>query len=484
MKHKELLKLTEQDIDNLPDDPLILKGIIKELLSYVIPELHRLKEENQALKNEINRLKGEKGKPDFKKSKKLENKNLGELREETPEKKNWKKSTKKELDIEIHEQVKVYVKEEVCPKCKSPLCKNGSKKKVIQDVVFELRNTEYELEKKCCSNKLCDYSSQALVPDDLQNQEFGNNVRSLVPFLHYAYNLSQGQLEELLRNLGLVISSGTINNWIQEAGSKCIKLAEDVFNYHLTNNEKIFNTDVTGWKTKGVNKYLYVVCNENMSYYTIKDKYNSAEVNKLFEGAEKKDGVTQIYIGTDDHSSYSKDLVKTLGSQLCWIHELRHYKKLIPFLEKEKKEGLKVLDELYELYRKIGEYRQKNQEYNEYQAKEIENKFDEILTQKINWDSLNQRMALTLKKKERLLICLKNPKIEPHNNRAERDLRPCVVARKKSFGTRSEEGERHFASAQSVLGTLKKLGKNFFKSFQKILKGILTSQELIPQSPP
>ena len=46
--------------------------------------------------------------------------------------------------------------------------------------------------------------------------------------------------------------------------------------------------------------------------------------------------------------------------------------------------------------------------------------------------------------------------IEPTNNQAERDLRPAVLWRKGSFGTRSDAGSRFVSRILSVWATCKK----------------------------
>jgi hypothetical protein len=46
--------------------------------------------------------------------------------------------------------------------------------------------------------------------------------------------------------------------------------------------------------------------------------------------------------------------------------------------------------------------------------------------------------------------------VEPTNNRAERDLRPAVVARKVSHCSKNERGARAFEAFASVLHTLRK----------------------------
>jgi hypothetical protein len=46
--------------------------------------------------------------------------------------------------------------------------------------------------------------------------------------------------------------------------------------------------------------------------------------------------------------------------------------------------------------------------------------------------------------------------VEPTNNRAERDLRPAVIARKVSHCSRNERGARAFEAFTSVLQTIRK----------------------------
>jgi hypothetical protein len=46
--------------------------------------------------------------------------------------------------------------------------------------------------------------------------------------------------------------------------------------------------------------------------------------------------------------------------------------------------------------------------------------------------------------------------VEPTNNRAERDLRPAVIARKVSHCSRNERGARAFEAFTSVIQTLRR----------------------------
>ena len=58
-----------------------------------------------------------------------------------------------------------------------------------------------------------------------------------------------------------------------------------------------------------------------------------------------------------------------------------------------------------------------------------------------------------LKQWPHLLGCLHEPKAEPTNNRAERSLRPAVIARKLSCGNRTKNGRRTWEILASLAAT-------------------------------
>jgi transposase len=62
------------------------------------------------------------------------------------------------------------------------------------------------------------------------------------------------------------------------------------------------------------------------------------------------------------------------------------------------------------------------------------------------------------KRRESILTCLYEPAAEPTNNRAERDLRPAVIARKLSCGNKTEAGKRSFEILRSVASSCFKRG--------------------------
>ena len=88
---KRIVNIENMDFSN-PETQKEIFNIIETLCNMVMS----LKHENQELKDEINRLKGEKGKPDIKASKKDDiNKPKPNAKMEDDKKKNWSKTSKK-----------------------------------------------------------------------------------------------------------------------------------------------------------------------------------------------------------------------------------------------------------------------------------------------------------------------------------------------------------------------------------------------------
>ncbi|MGC8618842.1 MAG: IS66 family transposase, partial [Thermoplasmata archaeon] len=61
-----------------------------------------------------------------------------------------------------------------------------------------------------------------------------------------------------------------------------------------------------------------------------------------------------------------------------------------------------------------------------------------------------------------------DPNVEPINNRAERALRPSVIYRKVSGGTRSPRGSKTYDTLLSIFHT-QKLRRNFLRDLPKLI---------------
>jgi Transposase IS66 family len=147
---------------------------------------------------------------------------------------------------------------------------------------------------------------------------------------------------------------------------------------------------------------------------------------------------------------------------LCWIHEYRHYKKLTPrflahchILERFSKD-------FWKLYRDLLAYRDHPSQA---AADALRAAFDHLFGQTSGYCQLDERLALTLAKKESLLMVLSHPDILLHNNPAELGARQRVRKRDVSLQARTTEGIQAWDTFQTLVGTANKLGVNVYQYF-------------------
>lgn len=69
-------------------------------------------------------------------------------------------------------------------------------------------------------------------------------------------------------------------------------------------------------------------------------------------------------------------------------------------------------------------------------------------------------------------------RVQADNNRAERELRLTVIARKVSFGSQSEAGAKTRETLMSVMQTLKKRVKDPIQKFKRTLDELALTVDL------
>ena len=83
---------------------------------------------------------------------------------------------------------------------------------------------------------------------------------------------------------------------------------------------------------------------------------------------------------------------------------------------------------------------------------------------------------LLKRRKEWLFRFVVDPNFEPTNNRAERALRPSVIYRKVSGGTRSPRGTKAYDTLFSIFCTQKQRKRNFIRDVPQLI----TRKEIHP----
>jgi len=144
---------------------------------------------------------------------------------------------------------------------------------------------------------------------------------------------------------------------------------------------------------------------------------------------------------------------------LCWVHDGRHYRTLEPWvgLHRQLLDGFR--EKYWDYYRELRAYpRAPTPE----RAGELRQQFEELFSTVTGYEALDERIAKSREDQESLLQVLEHPEIPLHNNAAELAVRLRVRKRVVSYGPRSARGAKAWDTMETVLGTAKKLGVNFF----------------------
>ena len=514
-------EIKKTSIKSLLRNPLAqLEVIIKTLINKVDKtenENDALKEKIQKLTDEINRLKGEKGRPDIRpKQNKQENDDDDEKKKGHPN----RGKNKKKKSVEIHTKRFLYPDKKTLPK---DVQYKGGRDVVIQDMDFNLNNIRFTLHKYYSPSEGKTYEGE--LPIEYKNTSYGPGIRSFILHFHYEARMTQNILHRILTGFGIQISEGEISNIIRD----CKDFEQERQNVREEGIKRgLFQQiDDTGARLNGSNGYSIATCNDYFTDYRTEssktrlaalkaltggnivfsinetaldyiDKKvgNKALVEKLkklkssrvyseeeFEkeilplmenaipqwikyvteglviGAYRKNLLgprTKILI-CDDAPQF-KDILEYLG--LCLIHEERHYKKLTPGHDDFKTALMDFRKGFWEFYEALKEYK-KNPTQEE--KNRLNNWFDTLFAGDTCYYSLNYLMERTRKKKEELLLVLEFPQIPLHNNTSELAMREKVVQRKIRGYFRSMKGAKASDVFLSLMGSCRKLGVPFGK---------------------
>ena len=190
------------------------------------------------------------------------------------------------------------------------------------------------------------------------------------------------------------------------------------------------NGDETGWKVMGKNWYIWCFCNKHLAYFH-PDQSRSAQVIENILG-KNFPGI----VICDFYAAYNC-LDKT---QRCLVHLLRDIAK-----EREVLINSKLLEKFDNTVRRLIEHGLKAQAMPEGPAKKAEIDKTEKILKRLSVMKVTKGKATVLVKRiakyrDDLIRFATHPGVEFHNNRAERQLRPLVIARKISFGSNTDHG--------------------------------------------
>jgi len=512
------------DLNRIQDENA--RELIVRLLNLVeklSADLRDAQTEIQCLRDEVNRLKGEQGKPKIK----------GDTPKPPPtnhssEKERYKprqrhKSSKK-AEIQINREQEVAVDPGILPEDAKF---KGYEDVVVQDIMLRRDNILFRKQKYYAPSTRRTYLAQ--LPRGYEGQ-FGPGIKALTLAMYFGMGASEPKILEFYENVGIQISEGELSNLLIKDQARFHAEKDAVYEAGL-GSSPWQQTDDTLTRVDGQNQHCHVVCNPvYTAYHTRPTKERLSVLDVLRNGRMRLFRLNTEALGYLENLPWSKKSWRTLQSwvaegseqdleehaflerlkatlpklsqqqrkalidaaavaayhaetdfpvvqalvcddapqfnwlsremMLCWVHAGRPFKKLIPVVALHRVLLAGFLKRFWEYYDQLLAFHQKPSSEEGFY---LESEFDRLFSTHTGYDKLDQTIAKTRAKKASLLLVLKYPELPLHNNAAELGARQRVRKRDVSFGPRTQDGVRAWDTFATLAATAKKLGVSFYR---------------------
>ena len=144
---------------------------------------------------------------------------------------------------------------------------------------------------------------------------------------------------------------------------------------------------------------------------------------------------------------------------LCWVHDGRHYKKLMPVVPLHRIILDKFLTQYWDYYHQLLDYKKNPSDK---LSEKLNDQFDILFSTETGYQQLDERIQKTRNKKDSLLLVLQHPKLPLHNNTSELGARTQARYRDISFHTINKKGTDAKDTFMTIIQTAKKLGVNTY----------------------
>ena len=399
------------------------------------------------------------------------------------ERKKREKGYSRKLDKPTHRVEHAY---EECPECETALGDGRVyyRRQIVSLPRVRVRVTEHViLERKCesCGQKWRpepDFSKLVV-----GQQRIGISIQSEVAILRQVCRMPYETIQSYLKQCrGLHLSRGELVNLargVAERGrEEYERLREEIW------HSPVVNADETGWRENGQNGYLWSFSTPGVRYFLYRKSRAGSVVREVL--GDEFDGI----LGSDFYGAYN---VHDGFHQRCWAHLLRAIRELKQRHPND--EALKTwADGVRDIYDRARAYpgpdpslpQDKWQVARVKAQRRFEQELWVLCEPYVRTEAV---MAVLCERIERFLpelfVFVADPRVSSDNNAAERALRPEVVSRKISGGTRSGQGSDTKSILATLFGTWRLQGLDLYESCRQILiKGSLANPPALPARGP
>jgi transposase len=358
------------------------------------------------------------------------------------------------------EAIAVPVAAACCPDCGGEL--GGLKREMVSITDIPVQPLpevrRYAVEVRDCRE--CGRKIRGRHPDIAPGQQgatahrVGPRVRAMAHALHYLHGVPVRKTPAIIEELtGVRLTQGAITQDAMKQGERAVGATYKALRA-LVSRQSVVHTDDTGWRVAGKTAFLMAFVNPSLSVYQVRPQHRNEEVRELVPADF---GGVMI---CDRGRSYDAAELEGVAQQKCLAHLIRNSAKLSNEKAGQARRFPRQLKDV--LQRALLLFASRQEMEPKAYRKQVENLNVELtahLRDRRLRDRDNQRLLNGVGAQHdqgRVLRFLYHG-VEATNNRAERDLRPAVIARKVSHCSKNERGARAFEAFISVLHTFRKL---------------------------
>jgi len=292
---------------------------------------------------------------------------------------------------------------------------------------------------------------------------YGNQLITQVVFLHYRQGIPMGRLcDQLGVGLGAVFE--ILHRMAALFAGVIGKLIEDY------RQAPVRQADETGWRTDGRSGYAGLFASATVSLFLFRST-RSARVPKEVLGEQALDGVLVV----DRYNAYNR---APCALQYCYAHLLRDVEDLAKEFPDQAEVGAFTATLIPLLAAAMHLHAQPiSDEQYRGQAQHLQRQIVEITQQSAKHLGVRQIQDIFRDHPDRLYHWVEDRTVPADNNRAERELRPTVIARKVSFGSQSHAGAKTREVLMSVIHTLVKRCTDPESHFKSVLDKLAADPE-------
>ncbi len=369
------------------------------------------------------------------------------------------------IDPEQADRVEPIRGAEVCPECGGALEASGYRTRTILDCrPVRVQKVVYQLPRQRC--RQCHRLVTAKAPGALAKALYSNRLLTYVAVQHYLHGQTLGQIE---RQTGLGYSS--LVDALHQLSRRLQEVPKALLPAYRQASVK--HADETSWRTEGRNGYAWLFCTEDTSLYRFRGSRSGRIAREVF-GNKPLPGVLLV----DRYGGYNR---MPCSLQYCYAHLVRDVKDLGKAFP-EDPEVQAFVEALVPQLASAISLRGRNLPRRQFlrQAAQIKGRILAIVNHPAHHPAVQTMQDLFREKADRMYHWADDPQIPADNNRAERELRPLVIARKISFGSQSEAGARTRETLMTMLHTLHKRVPDVATAFQSALDQLAEQPDADP----